>query len=122
MRRSRLEMAKLQVRASLGWTRQPYPTRPAASSGKVVAIEVHHLVPRSYEVLHKRLLRVVTCVGFRDCPELGVRTEDKVDTGAGPLDFARRAIAPLKHVFGCGGRLPLQIGRASCREREKSSL
>ena len=69
-------------------------------SGKVVAIEVHHLVPRSHEVLHKRLLRVVTCIDFRDCPELGVRTEDKVDTGAGPLDFARRAIAPLKHAFG----------------------
>ena len=70
------------------------------SSGKVVAIKVHHLVPRSHEVLHKRLLRVVTCIDFREGPELGVRTEDKVDTGAGPLDFARRAIAPLKHAFG----------------------
>src|SRR5208337_1046287 len=59
------------------------------SSGKVVAIKVHHFVPRSHEVLHKRLLRVLTCVDFRDCPELRVRTEHKVDTRAGPLDFAR---------------------------------
>src|ERR1035441_706387 len=80
-----------------------------SSSVKVVAIEVHHLVPRSREVLHKRLLRVVTCIDFRDCAELGVRTEDKVDTGAGPLDCARRAIAPLKHAFGGSGGLPLRI-------------
>src|SRR5713226_3193648 len=79
------------------------------SSGKVVAIKVHHLVPRSHEVLHKRLLRVVTCIDFRDCSELGVRTEDEVDTGAGPLDFAGRAIAPFIHAFGCRGGLPLRI-------------
>src|SRR5713226_4631219 len=78
------------------------------SSGKVVAIKVHHLVPRSHEVLHKRLLRVVTCVNFRNCSELGVRTEDKVGTGAGPLGFARRAIAPVKHAFGRGGGFPLR--------------
>src|SRR5208283_3398366 len=70
-------------------------------SGKVVAIKVHHLVPRRHEVLHKRLLRVVTSIEFRDGPELGVRTEYKIDTGAGPLDFARGVIAPLIHAFGC---------------------
>src|ERR1019366_10103455 len=80
-----------------------YITSETGTSGKVVAIQVHHLVPRSHEVLHKRLLRVVTCIDFRDCPELGVRTEDKVDTGAGPLEFARRAIAALKHAFGVRG-------------------
>ena len=42
------------------------------SLGKVVAIEVHHFAPCSHEVLHKRLLRVVTGIDFRDCPELGV--------------------------------------------------
>src|SRR4051794_38022558 len=41
-------------------------------SGQVVAIEVHHLGPRSREVLHERLLRVVTCIDFRERPELGV--------------------------------------------------
>ena len=76
------------------------------TSGKVVEIKVHHLVPRSHEVLYKRLLRVVTCIDFRECPELGVRTEKQIDTGAGPLNFARRAVAPLVHAIG--GRLPLR--------------
>ena len=42
------------------------------SSGKVEAIKVHHPAPRSHEVLHKRFLRVVTCIDFRDCLELRV--------------------------------------------------
>src|SRR5208282_163382 len=79
------------------------------SSGKIVAVQVHHFTPRSHEVFHERLFRVVTGVDFRDCPELGVRTKDKVDTGAGPLDFARFTIVPLKHTFGCCGGLPLRI-------------
>ena len=32
----------------------------SSGSGQVVAIEVHHLVPRRHEVLHERLLRVVS--------------------------------------------------------------
>src|SRR3984893_12275323 len=79
------------------------------SSGKVVAIKVHYLVPRSREVLHKRLFRVVTCIDFCDCSELGVRTEEEIDARAGPLEFARRPIAPLKHAFGCRGALPRRI-------------
>src|SRR6478752_1289876 len=59
------------------------------SLGQIVAIQVHHFVPRSHEVLHKRLLRVAARVNFRERAELGVRTEDEIDTGAGPLDFAR---------------------------------
>src|SRR5579871_675740 len=82
---------------------------PLFNSSEVVAIQVHHLAPRSREVFHELLLGVVTGVDFRDGPKLGVRTEDKVDTGAGPLEFARRAIAPFKHAFGCGGSLPLRI-------------
>ena len=39
-------------------------------SGKVEAIKIHHLVPCSHEVTHARLLRVVTCVDFRDSSEL----------------------------------------------------
>src|SRR5450432_490205 len=46
----------------------PFPP----NSGKVVPVEVHHLVPRRHEVLHKRLLRVITGIDFRDRPELGV--------------------------------------------------
>ncbi len=78
------------------------------SSGKIVAIKVHYLVPRSCEVLHKRLLRVVRRIDFCDCTELGVRTEEEIDARAGPLDFVRCLIAPLVHAFGAIG-LPLRI-------------
>ena len=40
--------------------------------GNVEAIEVHHLAPRSDEVLHKHGLSIVACIDFSDCPELGV--------------------------------------------------
>ena len=77
-------------------------------SGEVEAIKVHHLVPGRYEVLDKLLLRVRASVDFRQGPELGVRTEDEIDTRAGPLDFARLAIAPFKHVLGFRDCLPLR--------------
>src|ERR1700675_41473 len=79
------------------------------NSGKVVAIKVHYLVPRSRELLHKRLLRVVAGIDFCDCSELGVGTEEEIDARAGPLDFVRSPIAPLKHAIGCSGSLPLRI-------------
>jgi hypothetical protein len=34
------------------------------NSGNVVAIQVHHLIPRSHEVFDKRLLRVVIRIDF----------------------------------------------------------
>src|SRR5690348_450332 len=77
-------------------------------SGEVETVEVHDLVPRRDEVTHELLLRVVTRVELRDASELGVRTEDKVDGGARPLDLARLAVATLVHVLGRGGRLPLR--------------
>jgi hypothetical protein len=54
-------------------------------SEKVETIQIHDLVPRSYKVAHKLLLRVVTRIDFRNRSKLGVRTEDEVDAGAGPL-------------------------------------
>ncbi|MCH7996677.1 MAG: hypothetical protein IIB11_02750, partial [Chloroflexi bacterium] len=36
-------------------------TSTSLRSGKVEAIKIHHLVPRSHEVTHERLLRIVTC-------------------------------------------------------------
>ena len=75
-------------------------------SGEVETVKVHDLVPRRYKVVQELLLGVLTSVDFRQGPELGVRTEDEVDTGAGPLEFARRAITPLEHVFVFRGRLP----------------
>ena len=37
-----------------------------------------------------------------------MRTEDQVDTRAGPLEFVRLPVAPLVHAFRAGGRLPLR--------------
>src|ERR1700722_7256566 len=64
-------------------------------SGKVVAFEFHHLVPRRHEALHNQILRVVPCVDFRDCPELRVGTENEIGHGARPLELVGGPIAPL---------------------------
>ena len=75
-------------------------------SGEVEAVKVHYLVPHPYKVMQELLLGVLTSIDFRQGPELGVRTEDEVDTGAGPLEFARCAITTLEHVFIFRGCLP----------------
>ena len=58
-----------QMRRDMG-----HPTRFnlvfPAESGQVETIEVHDFVPHSHEVLHKRLLRIITGINFGDCPEL----------------------------------------------------
>jgi hypothetical protein len=77
--------------------------------GEVEAIKIHHLVPRSHKVMDERLLRVAACIDFRKGAELGVRTEDEIDSSADPFEFARRPIAPFKHVFRRGGLLPLGV-------------
>ncbi len=75
-------------------------------SGEVEAVKVHYLVPYCYKVLHELLLGVLTSVDFRQGPELGVRTEDEVDTGACPLESARCPITALEHVFVSRGCFP----------------
>src|SRR5207247_2439716 len=62
-------------------------------SGEVEPIVVHHLVPCGHEVTHELLLRIVTCVDFRQGAELRVRSEDKIDRSAGPFDAAGGAIS-----------------------------
>ncbi len=52
--------------------------------------------------------RVGTSVDFGQGAELGVRTEDEIDTRAGPLEFARFAIAAFEHVRVLRDRLPLR--------------
>ena len=54
--------AARETAAAGAWLRSP----------EVVAIKVHHLVPRGHEVAHERLLPVVTPVDLRDGPEFGV--------------------------------------------------
>ena len=63
------------------------------------AVKVHYLVPCRYEVVQELLLGVLTSVDFRYSPELGVRTEDEVNTGASPLEFIRYTVTTLKHIF-----------------------
>lgn len=75
-------------------------------SGEVETVKVHYFFPHLYKVVQELLLGVLTSVDFRQRPELGVRTEDEVHTGAGPIEFARCAITALEHVVGSRGRLP----------------
>src|SRR5688500_18132804 len=77
-------------------------------SGEVEPVEVHDLVPRGHEVTHELLLRVVARVDLRKRSQLGVRTEDEVDSGGGPLDIARGAVPTLVHVLRRLGWLPLR--------------
>jgi len=59
---------------------------------QIVAVEVHDLAPRGYEVLREDLLRVGRCVDFRDGAKLRVGTEDQVNTSGGPLDLPCRTV------------------------------
>ena len=70
-------------------------------SGEVVAVKVHYFVPHCDKVVHELLLGVLTGVDFRHGPELGVRAEDEVDPGAGPLEFTRGAVMTLEDVLVC---------------------
>src|SRR5215475_2423525 len=51
-------------------------------SGEIEAVRVHHLVPRGHEVVHELCLRVAGAVHLGERPELRVRPENEVDTGA----------------------------------------
>ena len=72
----------------------------------VETVKVHDFIPRRYKVVQELLLGVSTCVDLRQGPELGVRTEDQVDTCAGPLECARCAITTLEYVIVFRGCLP----------------
>ena len=75
-------------------------------SGEVETIKVHDFVPHRYKVAQELLPGVLTSVDFRQGPELGVRTEDQVDTCAAPLECARRAITTLEYAIVFRGCLP----------------
>ena len=68
----------------------------APRSLQVEAIEVHHLGPGRDEVADELLLRVRTAINFGQRTELGVRAEEEIDTGAGPLHCTRDAITPFE--------------------------
>src|SRR5438093_6319522 len=99
----------LRSATSSAWRTQKETTVTSTSlrSGKVEAIVVHDLVPRSHEITHELLLRVVLCVNLGEGSELGVVAEDEVDGGAGPLRRAGGTIATLVHALIRTGCLPL---------------
>ena len=68
-------------------------------SCKVKSVKYHYLAPYCYKVINELIRGILRSVNFRQCPELGVRTEDEVDTGAGPLEFASCAVTALEQVL-----------------------
>src|SRR5258708_19299256 len=94
--------------ANTEFPRGKWPSAPPdhPSLGDVKTVKVHHLVPRRQKVLDKLRLRVRAPVDLGQGPELGVGAEDEIDTRAGPLQFARLAIAPFEHVLGVRYCLP----------------
>ncbi len=60
------------ARSELNYFSFPVQSTDPPSSRNVEAIGIHHLRPRSHEVLHKRSLRVVARIHFSDCPQLRV--------------------------------------------------
>src|SRR5271154_2936636 len=71
--------------AARTWMSLPSFAEFAELSGNIEPIEVHDFHPCGNKVLHEDLLRIVRRIDFSDCPKLGVRTEDQVHTGSGPL-------------------------------------
>ena len=77
-----------------------------ARSAEVETVEVHDFVPGCYEVVQELLLGVRAGVDFRQGAELGVGAENEIDTGGGPFERARCAIATLEDVIVFVGWLP----------------
>src|SRR3974377_509931 len=80
----------------------------AGELGKVEAVEVHYFGPRRNEVLNELLLGVGTSIDFRYRAQLGVRTEDQVDSRSGPVDLVGFPVAPFVHTFRHGGWPPFR--------------
>src|SRR5262249_12607758 len=80
--------------------------RRLLGSREIEAIGVHDLGPRRNEVLCELLLRIRTRIDFREGTKLGVRTEDQIDAGAGPLGRLCLAVVALIKVVA--GWLPLR--------------
>src|SRR5262249_15564264 len=92
----------------------PWPWSPQVPAGspaprgsrEIEAVGVHDLGPRRNEVLCELLLRIRTRIDFREGTKLGVRTEDQIDAGAGPLGRLCLAVVALIKVVA--GWLPLR--------------
>jgi len=94
-------------------------------STEIKSVKIHYLVPHGHKVINELLMGILTSMGFRQGPELGVRTEDEVNMGAGPLEFARCAIKTLSAIpgdFGENSSRPDQARRQGVMIRYKFIL
>ena len=85
---------------------QTFSKKNLLRSGDIKSVKVHDLVPSRDKVAQEQLLRVLTSIDFRDRPQPGVGTEYEIDAGAGPLEFACRAVATLEDAVGLRGGFP----------------
>ncbi len=51
------------------------------------------------KIVQELPLGIPACIDFRYGPQLGIRTENEIYTGAGPLKFACNTITPLEDIF-----------------------
>ncbi|CAG9942539.1 unnamed protein product [Clonostachys rosea f. rosea IK726] len=74
---------------------------------EVEPVEVHDLGPGGDEVVDQLLLAAGAGVHLGQGAELGLRAEDEVEAGGGPLLGARLAVGALEDVLGVVDGLPL---------------
>src|SRR5579863_5060048 len=59
---------------------------------------VHYLAPRCHKVFHELLLGVGTAIDFCKCAQLGMRAEDQINAGSGPLGLVCLAVTSLVDI------------------------
>src|ERR1700757_2904897 len=75
-------------------------------SGQVKPVKVHHFGPGFNKVVYKLLSCIPTSIYLGNSTKLGVGTEDKIGTGAGPFDLAARPVGTREHFPGIRGGRP----------------
>ncbi|CAG9990607.1 unnamed protein product [Clonostachys byssicola] len=86
-----------------------FPAKDAnvGGGGEVEPVEVHDLGPGGDKVVDELLLAAGAGVHLGQGAELGLRAEDEVEAGGGPLLGARLAVGALEDVLGVVDGLPL---------------
>jgi len=82
-------------------------------SRDIEAIKVHDLIPGRYKVMDKLRLPVRTGIDFRQSPDLGVRAEDKVDSGA-ELVYHKKAFGQIPDTGDPAVIATFFVGPFSC--------
>lgn len=92
---------------------KPYPTLQSSAlrlgrAGQVETVEVHDLVPDSNEVLDKLILGIRAAVDLSSRAQLGVRAENEVGAGGGPL-LVGLAVNALENFTVLVGSTPRDV-------------